>query len=397
MLAARAPKFPGSDVHVTGAPSRSSGGGGFSSDDGGMILALFADMAINKGRGGADIMKYYQGAPDRDLDRDYKRAQIENLHAQATRPYGGRGQSPEALALQEERINLSRERLAADKDKTQRELDLKAALQSIDSPETKAWQDAAIAAGADEKTIRGMTGSQIRDWRPQLGQQVVQDRGQQNWSSRFGKENREFDRRAGEGEERKLQGEEREEGRTQEKRYQDFAESYADKNASKLQIAGLITDIEKVPGGAKPGSWSERLRDAAGSWGVTDPDRLDVWQAKKLIMEEWSRSRSGAAISASENENFALQAGMSPTASTQQIETAFRVLKRVIARDLAARAVPNPEAARAVGEAYGLDQSWFPRGDRARPSSSRRRAPSKPAKSGETIVGDDGDEYEVLP
>jgi hypothetical protein len=373
MLASRSMGGGGGDVHVMGVPTSrpASGGGSSFGDDAGMILAMFADMAINKGRGGADILKFYQGAPDRDLDREYKKAQIANQYAQATRPYG-RGMSPEQLELQRMRIEQAQHRIDSADATAQEKAAVLVRKRDPNSPETRSAQDAAIAAGLDEKKARSLTAEQIETWRPQLGTQAAQLRSDSNWWNHFAStsdfttrtnQQQENWKRAREGreEERDYSKEQRAAGREDTKSYQNYATDYAKEHESDLTVAGLIQDLNKIPGGAAPKNISERLRVAAGSFGL-DPNRLEAWQVKKLITEQWSRKQSGAAISGSENENFAIQTGTSPTASREQVETAFRVMQRVVARRLKAGAIANPDAAREIGEIYELGPEWFPKG-----------------------------------
>jgi hypothetical protein len=91
------------------APNESPG---FDMNDAGLVLSLFADMAINKGRGGADIIKWYQGGKDRELDQKLKEARAAQLFAQAAAPHGGHGLTPEQLDLQRQRLLQGDRRLA---------------------------------------------------------------------------------------------------------------------------------------------------------------------------------------------------------------------------------------------------------------------------------------------
>jgi hypothetical protein len=373
MLSGRSGGGAGGDVHVMDAPrehsSPSNSGGGGLSDDVGLALAMLADMAINKGRGGADILKFYKGREADELDKEYKRAQIANQYAQATRPYG-RGMSPEQLELQRLRIEQAQHRIDQADKTAQEKADLLGRKRDPNSPETKSAQDAAIAAGMDERKARSLTAEQIETWRPQLGQMAQQLRGDQNWWNHFNSSNQYTTNRdlklenwkrqhEGREEERDFNKEQRAAGREDTKRSQDFATDYAKNHETDLSIAGLIQDLKKLPGGAAPGTLSERVRLAAGSFGM-DPNRLEAWQMKRLITEQWSRAQSGAAISGSETENFAIQTGTSPTASKEQVEAAFRTMERVIARRLKSGAVANPEVAREIGEIYELGPEWFP-------------------------------------
>lgn len=376
----------GGDVHVMDAPMRSTGGGSFmDSDDAGMMLALFGDMAVNRGRGGGDILKFYQGAPDRELDREYKKAQIANQYAQATRPYGGRGMTPEQLELQRLRIDQADRRLGNQEAEAKGKIDEAARKRDPESAESRSAQDAAISAGVDPERVRGKTAEQILTWRPQYGQGAQQLRSNEAWQEHFSNTQHALNVRDDKLEGWKVGHEERaaerdygKETRTaqrdERKAHAAAAVEYASKHKMDLSMAGLIDDLDKIPGGAGPQTLSERIKSSLGSWGV-DASRMDAWQAKKLITEMWGRQQSGAAISPTEDENFSIQTGSSPTASNAQIDAAFRAVKRVLARNLAAGATGNPDAARDVAENAGLDPDrWIPMRHRSQP---RRAAASR--------------------
>lgn len=71
----------------------------------------------------------------------------------------------------------------------------KAALNSLDSPQTQQWRTAAIAAGiVDEETAAKMTAEQLKALRPQLGQAVSQERGF-DYASKGRKQSDELSRR----------------------------------------------------------------------------------------------------------------------------------------------------------------------------------------------------------
>lgn len=384
-------KVPPAASYAVPTASRASSGGGLS-DDAGMALAMFADMMINKGRGGADILKFYQGAPereaaaqDRQLDRRYKQAQIDKLNRPAKAGFG------DELALL--RYNQGEHRLHNEEETARLKAEKDVKLHSMDSDETKEVRAAAVAAGAYlPEEAATLNGYQILTYRPQQTQYANQIRGEGYWNRHFKKTQAAELGKEGRAEVRDIGKEGRTLDRDLDKRDQDFAQEYAKQNATDLSIAGLIQDAEKIPGGVGPQTLPERINDALGTWGM-DPTRLESWQIKRLITEQWSREQSGAAISGSEKENFAVQTGSSPQATQQQAEIAFRTMKRVIARRLGGAAISNPDVARRIGEVYELDGSWFPRTplrSRSRPTSPAAAPAVAPKpKNGKTWTKDD--------
>jgi hypothetical protein len=259
-------------------------------------------------------------------------------------------------------------------------------------------REAAIALGADPELVGKMSDQQVAQWKSAITGQLRQQGSNQAWDERYGvggvrdqvavgKEARaasEFDRRteidegnkvAGEGRasDRKLVEESRASGRVDAHRDEDFATRYAEKNQNELDIAALIQDVEKSPGGVPPGFF-ERFRNSITARGI-DPARMESWQSKHMVLELWARSQSGMAISQTEDGRFMTQVGLNPTASAEQVESAYNVLGRVVDRRLRGAAVANPEVARRVGvEAYGLDPDrWFGAG---KPSRATGPVPS---------------------
>jgi hypothetical protein len=131
------------------------------------------------------------------------------------------------------------------------------------------------------------------------------------------------------------------------------AKGFLDKHEKDLDIAALIQDVKGSPeGGASP-QFFERFKNTLTQRGI-DPKRMEGWQAKQMILEEWSRAQSGAAINSTEDERFARQTGLTPTAPKEQVEAAFNVLDRIERRRIRAAGVSNP-AARDVVASYGLN------------------------------------------
>lgn len=284
---APAPRM-GSDVHIA-PPSKSSG---FSMDEGGLILGLFADLMLNKGRGGEAILKLYTERGKDDLDRRLKEAQIANYEAQAAN--GGRryGMSPEQLELSRERLELSKEKYASDQAATAAELEKKKRENQLDSPETKEAQDGLIAIGYDEATARRMTAAQIYKFRPQLGQRISQDHGQELWGDRHEAEQIAQLRKEGRHEEAQIREEQRKERLKieEEKRA-------ANKQAEEAQIPGyrqtkrlndqqakqavdFVTAIEEIEAQASALDAIQKKIGAYGALGqinqIANPQVLDL-------------------------------------------------------------------------------------------------------------------------
>ncbi len=171
-------------------------------------------------------------------------------------------------------------------------------------------------------------------------------------------------------------------------RVEAFKHSYAKERELELDIAGMLQDIEASPGGAAPAGFAERFSRAITARGI-DPDRIETWQSKQMVLELWSRNQSGAAIGMSEGDRFKVQAGLSETATPEQVEAAVAVMRRLVARRLRATAAANPSAARDVATAQGLNvDAWLGKQKAAAeedyaadPAPSQRAQPARPAKA----------------
>ncbi len=309
---------------------------------------------------------------------------IDPMRLAEMRRGGGPGDSlkDRALKLRERELDMKEQQ--AIQDEAERE-----AKKKIDSPETVSAQDIAIAIGMPEDEARKYTAEELEKWRPQVGLAARQLRAQDQWESRFAAQRGERLAQEGRAEERKVEGEEREEGRLQGRRAEDFAKSFAKERETELDIAGLIQDVEDSPGGTPPGFF-ERFRNAITARGI-DPDRMEAWQAKQMILELWARGQTGAAISESEDGRFITQAGMDPAASREQVEAAYKVLTRLTRRRLRGYAASNPEAAQSVAGEYGLNEDWLSGVKAARKQAAPARKPAAQSADdgGEVITAED--------
>lgn len=244
-----------------------------------------------------------------------------------------------------------------------------------------------------------MNGTTLRAWRNQLGQRAGREdtdkriRGRMEYGDELSRGRTEHAIGLQEG--KQMRGEEREETRVNERRGQDFAEKWAQRNETNLDIAGLIQDIESAPGGVPP-DFFERFSSSITARGIA-PERLESWQAKHLVLELWSRGQSGAAISGTEDEKFKLQAGIAPTASSEQVEAAYNVLSRLTARRLRGSAAGNRAAAREVADGYGLqldrwmgpDSAQGPMAPNRERAGGQRQAPAR-TPIGSTVDPEEG-------
>jgi hypothetical protein len=185
----------------------------------------------------------------------------------------------------------------------------------------------------------------------------------------------------------KQAGEERADGRQQRSRDEDYAWKYAKETEKDLGIARLMDDID-ASGGAAPETLAERLKGPLAGWGIGTPERLENWQAKRMVLELWSRQQSGAAINMSEDDNYRIQTGLSPTASPGQVDAAYKVMSNVLQTWLRSKAAGNPDAARKVLDASGASsERWLGPAERKR-STVPASAPSRPRVR--PAAGDDG-------
>lgn len=362
------------------------------------MLAAFADLAINNGRGGAQILQPLINDESREYENYQRRVQAAKdeaaLNAQTQRS-GGMGDQLAWLRFQQ-----GERRLGNAEDAAQKKAEYDAALRQMNSPETKEIRAAAIAAGSTtEAEASRMNGFQLLTFRPQMGQEAAQIRsfGNQYKQEDYKQGNRQemFNQRV----EANQAAAERQATLRREAEGRGFREKFSKDRETELDIAGLMQDIEATPGGAPPGFW-ERFRSSLTARNIS-PDRLENWQAKQMILELWSRNASGAAISKTEDGKFVTQVGMDWAASPEQVEAAYAVMGRLIGRRLRGFASSDPENARAVGDEYGLDTNrWFGAPAQAaepEPQQPRRpRTPRAPIPADPDADDDAEDEDDLL-
>jgi hypothetical protein len=264
-------------------------------DDGMMFLSILLDMALNKGRGGGDIMKFYQGAPDRELDRAHKEAEINRLYAQAQPKPAGGGDD----AISRGNLALRALGMQQDNERNQGAAALQARKQALDSPETKAAQEALIAIGYDEQAARQLSAAQIELMRPQLGTSVSQERGNDLIRGRMDKGDRIRRGQMGLAERYDIEGERRGEDRTLRTEGRESERSaeanaipgykqikrVADQDArTAREFAAAIEDVEEYS------TRLEELQKSIGARGlqgtianITDPEAADTLAEAKLL------------------------------------------------------------------------------------------------------------------
>lgn len=325
----------------------------------GLIAASALDLFLNKGKNTGALLGQMVAGDNADYE-NYER-QMKHAQALADLSYAGRrGQQqpysrvdPRLADYRERSIALREQQFEATQEQREAKAKEAAALKTLDSPETQSVRDAAAATGADPEKLAGMTGEQILQWRPQLGQMAQQLRSDAAWQERFGKTQAAVRAKEGRGEARDLAKEGRAKDVRSEERRATAAADYSKQYETDLDIAGLVQDIESSPGGTAPGFF-ERFRGVIMARGI-DPERIEAWQAKQLVLELWARKQTGAVIAQDEDAKFAVQVGIDPAASAEQVEAAYNVLSRVIERRLKRGAVSNRDAAREIMEASGLD------------------------------------------
>lgn len=361
---------------VPEAPDYTPTKGGIFGDSGAEWAALL-DVALNRGRGTGQILGAASQLRDKQqssaLDNQLKRAQVDY--------YSHRGSNSAAeLALREGNLEARNRGLdqAGDREKrllgeAKRRLDETTAKYGAGSPQVKQIEDYYRQQGVDTKNLGQMSMDAVKVVAPTLRQdaQIVkaperalaageiaaaQEAGRlDSKHQQAPQQNADAASRAAMvaeatipyvQEKARLQssGTQIGQGDFRERKLQyEQAKDFANKNQDSLDIQGLITELDHEPGGAVPQGFGERFRSSLLARGIA-PERLEPWQAKQLVLEKWSRSQSGAAISRSEVENFAIQTGMSPTAAPQQVQAAYNVMSRLIQRRLRGAAVNNPAA-----------------------------------------------------
>lgn len=182
------------------------------------------------------------------------------------------------------------------------------------------------------------------------------------------------------------------------KRGEDFAWKYAKEVEKDLGIAKLMDGID-ASGGAVPESLAERFNNWITNQ-VIPEERMKPWQAKRMVLELWSRQQTGAAISMTEEQRFDVQAGLSPLASEQQVQAAYEVMGDVIKTWLRTKAAARPGDARAVVKRGGIDDMrWLgsPEEDVPLPSAHVPATGGAPKKAKPAPAPTGGaDEIEVL-
>lgn len=353
-----------------------------------LIGAGVLDMLLNRGRNLGGVVHTIAEAPVAAERENWQRQQeyqqavgqeraIDVREALAQRAMRGESRDPDAMALKRDALDQRRAEFEERKKGAEAKRGREAALASLDSMETRAQQDAAIMVGMPEEQARVMTGAQILQWRPQIGQVAHSLESNEEWRKRFGMSQSATLAKEGRESERDLSKEERTEERVTGTRAEDFAEKYATKYDKDLAIAGLMQDIDRA-GGAAPQSFSERFKGALAARGV-DPERLEAWRAKQLVVEEFLRKQTGAAISLSEEDRGDMLAGLAPAASEADATAAYNVMKRNIRRYLRMGAAANPSAARSVTRSAELDDSWLAGIGDANPNRGGAKPAAKPA------------------
>lgn len=181
--------------------------------------------------------------------------------------------------------------------------------------------------------------------------------------------------REGRAEERALGREGRAEARTQLHRGEDFRKWYSKEAEKDLAIANLIEQIDKAPGGAAPQGLMERFRSAFTARGI-DPARVKSWQMKQMVLELWARQQTGAAISATEDQRFTVQTGLSATADQAQVEAAYDVMEDVVGAWLRTKGAARPDDAREILQAAGASPDrWLGKAPKPRVDALSRRKP----------------------
>lgn len=140
--------------------------------------------------------------------------------------------------------------------------------------------------------------------------------------------------------------------------YRENAENFSKTQKTNLDAIGLMDEIDRgSDSGYAPTTVAERFGSAIASYGIP-PDRLPAWQAKKLLLEEWARGQSGAAISNPETAKFLQQLGQHPLQSEEASNAAYDQFRRLITKRISGAARGNP-AARDVLRSYTSDPDAY--------------------------------------
>jgi hypothetical protein len=384
-----------------------------------LIGAGVLDLLLNKGRNAGRFLAAL-GQGDQSKMENYKRmadhaknqSALDNAYAYGGR--GPRGSDPMAMQARLGNLELRRRQIEMQEESAA----LKIRLSKPDSAESVRMQEIAIAGGVSPEVAKGKSANELRGLSPAVNEYlkntgpIGEAKTQQAANTaaatsearmpfqRTLEEERQANRLAltdvskANAQEAAATAHERGEA----VRAQDFGTQYAKSSEKDLAIAKLIENVENQPGGVAP-TMIERAADFLGVT-VTSPllagERVEGVQAKKMILELWSRSQSGAAISATEDEKFKIQSGSSATASPEQIEASFNVMSQVIQTWLATKAAPNYGAARPIADAAKINADrWLgapPEG--YAPPAPRSRATGRAAPPAPATIDTSGDDWE---
>lgn len=399
-----------------------TGSDGIYGDEGATWAAL-ADVFLNRGRGVPGIIAKASEMPEkrrRDaLNEQYRQAQIASLNR------GNQGRDPRELDLRERALDQADQRLTMQGEREKRLLQTTQA--KLDELKSKGASGEQIQQFVELQrqlgvpdnvlgALKGMSMETAKVAAPQLREQstiaqapaLAQAAGQKTAAQTGAKIDVEHayapqiagDKaaeasavyaatipNAREKSREVARGTQEGQGDYRERRLKwDQSQSYAQDNKHDLRIGGLINEINKS-GGAAPQDFAERFRGDIMARGI-DPARLEAWQAKQLVLETWARQQSGAAISATEDEKFALQTGMGKTASPEQVNAAYNVLDRVIQRSLRANAVNNPSARDVLFAAGVSDDPEMYLGQTTEETQANARAALPPPRAGQSSAAD---------
>ncbi len=359
-------------------------------DDGMLIAAGVLDLLLNKGRNASGILSTLATPKDtayENYERQMKHAKgMADVYAYGNRGRGGRYTDPQVLELRRLQYEARLDDIDIKKQEAARKQRQWDAVNKPHTPEAEALIEYGVANGMDREKIKdlpvttllrvggapmaeyakktGIIGDAAVEYAGQVSREQAEQTMQPKIQTAAGISDATFENK------RKLaevqagfrkEGEEREHARELGKESRGFAERFATKNQMEMDVAGLINTVQSSPGGVAPATFPERFRGAITAYVIGD-DRIESWQAKHMILEIWSRSQSGAAISESEDGKFIMQVGLDPKASAENIEAAFKVLSSVVDGRIKAAASPNPAGAAPVLKARNLDPAKYLQG-----------------------------------
>lgn len=380
-------------------------------------LAALADFGLNKGRHTGRLL----GAMGQDTDYENYRRQMEHqkdmagMQALANRGrYGGRGMSPEQLALRQQQIAQRDRQLAISEAAEARKMQAWEEANSPDSGASARAREIAIASGLPAEVVQGQSAAQLAKLSPAVNDYLkntgeIGEARTDRAAATAGAQARatmapKIATAAGisdatqanklelvrEGAQLRNEAERQSPAHEMAREKMAADQAFAFTNASERYlnigdaIAPVRAHLEMYKGKDDPAFGTA---DSAVPDRFTDEESLRVRQNLRNAAEQVLRANTGAAAPITEAEANDLRTGASPGATEKQVRVATEIVDRFARNNIRSFATNREDAARAVLRNRGLEQWAYP--ETAQEPTARPIVKPRPAGRPQTVTVDD--------